>query len=131
MPLLPMMAHHQKQNMRAHLVAVQAILAALATEDFAAIEKGAAELGFSQQMGQMCTHMGMGAPGFTDQALAFHHTADRIGTAAHDHDRGRVVAELATTLTACTACHETWKQQVVDEATWRRLTSSAPPVHGP
>jgi hypothetical protein len=78
-PLLPMMANHQKQNMRDHLVAVQEIVAAIATDDFAGVERAAGRIGFSEQMGQMCTHMGAGAPGFTKQAINFHHTADRIG----------------------------------------------------
>ena len=129
-PLLPMMANHQKQNMREHLVAVQEIVAALAAQDFAAVEKAAGRIGYSEQMGQMCTHMGAGAPGFTEQALNFHHTADRIGAAARDRDRARVLTELGATLQTCTSCHAAWKQQVVDEPTWQRLTSSAPPTHG-
>lgn len=127
-PLLPRMANHQKQNMREHLQAVQEIIAALGTEDFAAIEKAAGQLGFSEQMGQRCTHMGAGAAGFTEQALAFHHTADRIGDAARKHDRRAVLAEFAATLQACTTCHAAWKQQVVDEPTWTRLTASAAPT---
>ena len=127
-PLLPMMANHQKQNMRDHLVAVQEIVSALATEDYPAVEKAAGRIGFSEQMGQMCTHMGAGAQGFTEQALAFHHTADRISAAAKARDRGRVLTEFAATLQTCTACHALWKQQVVDESTWSRLTSTAAPT---
>ncbi|OGQ20597.1 MAG: hypothetical protein A2138_12575 [Deltaproteobacteria bacterium RBG_16_71_12] len=129
-PLLPMMANHQKQNMRDHLVAVQEIVAAIATDDFAGVERAAGRIGFSEQMGQTCTHMGAGAPGFTEQALNFHHTADRISAAARDRDRARVLTELGATLQTCTSCHAAWKQQVVDEPTWTRLTSSAPPTHG-
>jgi len=129
-PLLPMMANHQKQNMRDHLVAVQEIVAAIASDDFAGVERAAGRIGFSEQMGQMCTHMGAGASGFTEQALTFHHTADRIAAAARDRDRGRVLTELGATLQTCTSCHAAWKQQVVDEPTWTRLTSSAPPTHG-
>jgi hypothetical protein len=128
-PLLPMMANHQKQNMRDHLVAVQEIVAAMATDDFAGALRAAGRIGFSEQMGQMCTHMGAGAPGFSEQALHFHHTADRISAAARDRDRARVLTELGSTLQTCTACHAAWKQQVVDEPTWARLTS-APPTHG-
>ena len=128
-PLLPMMANHQKQNMRDHLLAVQEIVAGLVTDDYPSIERAVGRIGFSEQMGQMCTHMGAGAPSFTEQALNFHHTADRIGAAAHDRDRTRVLAELGTTLQTCTSCHATWKQQVVDEPTWQSLTSSAPPTH--
>jgi hypothetical protein len=129
-PLLPMMANHQKQNMRDHLVAVQEITTALAVDDFIGVEKAAGRIGFSEQMGQMCTHMGMGAPGFTDQALAFHHAADRIAEAARNRDHARVTAELGATLQVCTACHAAWKQQIVDEPTWQRLTSSSAPMPG-
>ena len=41
-PLLPMMAEHQKRNMRDHLIAVQEIVTALAAGDFAAVEQSAA-----------------------------------------------------------------------------------------
>lgn len=126
-PLLPMMANHQKQNMRDHLVAVQEIVAALAVADFAGIERAATRIGFSEPMGQMCTHMGAGAPGFAEQAIEFHQTADRIVSAARERDAGRVLAEFSATLQACTSCHAVWKQQVVDEPTWHRLASRAPP----
>jgi hypothetical protein len=126
-PLLPMMATHQKQNMRDHLRAVQEIVLGAATDDFAAIESAARRIGFSEQMGAMCTHMGAGAPGFTEQALAFHHTADTIGVAAHRRDRRGVMRALGTTLQACTGCHETFRQRVVDEASWSRFTKVAPP----
>lgn len=129
-PLLPMMAKHQKENMRDHLVAVQEVVAALATDDFAGVERAAGRLGFSEPMGQMCTHMGAGAPGFTEQALHFHRTADRISAAARERDRARVLTELTATLQLCTSCHAAWKQQVVDEPTWTRLTAAEPPSHG-
>ena len=129
-PLLPMMANHQKQNMREHLVAVQEIVGAVARDDFASVERAAGRIGFSEQMGQMCSHMGAGAPGFTEQALAFHHSADEIVVAAKKHDRAEVLRTLDATLKSCTSCHAAWKQQVVDEAAWQRLTSSAPPRHG-
>lgn len=131
LPLLPMMANHQEQNMRDHLLAVQEIVTAVGSEDYAAVERAAGRIGFSEQMGQMCTHMGAGAPGFTEKALAFHHTADRIAVAARAKDRARVLSELGATLETCTSCHAAWKQQVVDEATWTRLTSAAPPTHHP
>jgi hypothetical protein len=122
-PLLPMMANHQKQNMRDHLLAVQGIVAAVGANDFAAVTRAAAAIGYSEQMGQMCNHMGAGAPGFTEQALAFHHTADKISAAAHEHDMPGVLAALSNTLAACTGCHATFKQQVVDETTWASLAS--------
>ena len=131
-PLLPMMANHQRQNMRDHLLAVQEIVLGLGADDFAAIEKAAGRIGFSDQEAAMCNHMGAGAPEFTEQALAFHHQADRIGEAARARDRARVVTELGATLQTCTSCHATWKQQIVDEATWSRVTGGAAPMmdHG-
>ena len=128
LPLLPMTAQHQKQNMRDHLVAVQEIVTALASDDFAGVERAAGRIGFSDEEAQMCGHMGAGGPGFTEQALAFHHQADKIAAAARDKDRTRVATELGATLKACTACHAIWKQQVVDAATWQRLTAGAPPM---
>lgn len=129
-PLLAMMANHQKQNMRDHLAAVQDIVSAIAADDYAAVEKAARRIGSSEEMGRMCTHMGAGAPGFSEEALGFHRTADRITAAAREHKRAAVLTELGATLQTCTSCHAKWKQQVVDEATWQKMTSSAPPSHG-
>lgn len=129
-PLIPMMAHHQKQNMRDHLVVVQEVVAALANEDFVAVENSAKRIGFSDEMGQQCSHMGAGAPGFTEQAIAFHKTADGIVTAAREKNREGVMLSLSATLQTCTGCHATWKQQIVDETTWQQATGSEPPAHG-
>jgi hypothetical protein len=126
-PLLPMMANHQKQNMRDHLLAVQEIIAALATRDFTAIQKSAGRIGYSEQMGQMCTHMGAGASGFTETALEFHHVADTISQAAKKQDSDAVLAALTRTLSTCTSCHARFKQRVVDERTWATLTKRSPP----
>lgn len=81
-PLLPMMAHHQKASMREHLEAVQAVVAATAVGDFDAVAAAGKRMGFSEAMGSMCEHMGAAAPGFAEQALGFHHTADEITAAA-------------------------------------------------
>ena len=127
-PLLPMMANHQKQNMRDHLLVVQEIVGALTSNDFATIEHAVSRMGFSPPMGQMCTHMGAGAPGFTEQALHFHRTADTIAAAARARDRAAVLTALSDTLHECTSCHAAWKQRVVDDQTWGQATSSATPA---
>jgi len=126
-PLLPMMANHQKQNMRDHLLAVQEIVTAVAAKDFDAVQNSVGRIGFSEQMGQMCEHMGAGAPSFTELALKFHHGADQIGEAAKKQDSEAVLKALSNTLATCTACHQTYKQQVVDNATWTALTRMASP----
>jgi hypothetical protein len=124
--ILPaMMAAHQRQNMRQHLVAVQEIASALAGDDFAGVERVAKKLGYSEQMGQMCNMMGAATPGFTPMALNFHHTADGIADAARRHDRSAVLTALGNTLATCTTCHATFRQEVVDEKTWQGLTEKS------
>lgn len=112
-PLLPMMAHHQKQNMREHLEAVQAVVAAAAISDFEQVAAASRRMGYSETMGRMCEHMGAAAPGFTEQALSFHHAADDITAAALRRDGAGVLSALSTTLSACTSCHAAFKQQPV------------------
>lgn len=123
-PLLPMMANHQKETMRDHLVAVQEIVVGMSAQDFDAIEQSAKRLGTSAEMGSMCERMGAGAPGFTEQGLAFHRTADEIGDAARSHDMPRVASALGATLKTCTSCHASFKQHVVDD-------DGAPAADGP
>jgi hypothetical protein len=84
-------------------------------------------MGYSEEVGQMCTHMGAGAPGFTEQALNFHHTADTIAAAARQRDRAAVLRALGSTLQTCTGCHAKFRQSVVDGATWNLLTSTPAP----
>ncbi len=127
LPLLGMMAEHQKQNMREHLVAIQEIVAAVGRDDMDGVAKAASRIGYSEAMGQMCEHMGAAAPAFTPLALSFHHTADTIGEAARRGDRAAVLTALDRTLQACVGCHATYRQEVVDEATWQRLTRAAAP----
>lgn len=125
-PLHPMMAWHQKQNMMNHLLAVQAITTGLAQNDWAAIADAGRDIGSSQQMQQMCEHMGAATPGFTERALAFHQRADAIVTAAEGKDSAAVLSALAHTLAACTSCHATYRQDVVDLSTWQNLTNTQP-----
>ena len=126
-PLLPMMANHQKANMRDHLAAIQEILTGLSAHDLAAVEKASARLGTTEEMTRMCNHMGAGAPGFTDVALNFHHTADGIGEAARAKDEAAVLKAVNATLSTCVSCHATYKQQVVDRDTWEKLTKMKAP----
>jgi hypothetical protein len=96
-----MMAAHQKRNMREHLIAVQEIVAALASNDWPRVEEAARQMGYTQQMGRMCNMMGAATPGFTPMALNFHHTADTIAAAAGKHNRQAVITALGNTLATC------------------------------
>jgi len=116
------MAMHQKHNMLAHLVSVQRITEALAAEDWDAVAAAGAELGTSPEMQMQCDQLGRGAPGFTELGLDFHRRADAIAEVARAHDGPEVLRALARTLDACTSCHATYRQDVVDAATWRART---------
>jgi cytochrome c556 len=122
LPLLAHMAEHQREQMRGHLAAVQEVLANLATGDFAGVERAAARLGYSEQMERMCSHMGAAAPGFTEMALRFHRTADTITEAAKKRDQKLVLNAVVATMSTCVTCHAAYRQEVVDEATWEKLT---------
>ena len=128
LPMPPMMALHQKEQMRGHLEATQELSAALAESDWAAIEAAASKLGSSPQMAMTCDHMGAAAEGFTPQALDFHARADKIVEAAQAQDQQAVLAATAATLAACTACHNTWRQQIVSPEAYAELTGGAGPM---
>lgn len=125
LPLTEMMATHQKQEMRDHLRVVQEITAALATDDFDAIARSAARIGWSAQEAMMCKHMGAGAPGFAEMGEHFHKTADTIALAAKRHDHAGVAAALGATLQTCVTCHDTFRQEIVDAATFDAEAGSA------
>lgn len=120
-----MMAWHQKQNMMQHLVAIQRIVGAVAQEDWAEIASASSLIESSPQMQQMCQHMGAGAEGFTDKALDFHSRADAISEAARAKDGVAVLKATAHTLQACTSCHATFRQEIVDAETWQDRTGSS------
>ena len=124
-PLKPIMAWHQKQNMQEHLVAIQRIIGALGREDWDAVSRASELIESSPQMQQMCRHMGAGADGFTELALDFHRRADAIGEAARARDTGSVLRATSHTLEACTGCHAAYRQEVVDSDTWQQRTASA------
>lgn len=124
-PLQPMMAWHQKQNMMEHLVAIQRITEGLSREDWGEIAQASALIEASPHMQQTCQHMGAGAEGFTEMALDFHRRADAIGAAARAQDAGAVLRATSHTLEACTGCHAAFRQEIVDPATWRDRTAGA------
>lgn len=127
-PLQPMMAWHQKQNMIDHLKAIQEITAALARKDWAGVQKASRRIESSPQMRMMCSHMGAGAKGFSEFGFAFHRKADKIAVFAKKKDMIGVLNAVAITLQACNNCHTTYKQEVVDAKTWQARTGK---IHSP
>jgi len=131
-PLQPMMAWHQKQNMMQHLVAIQRITGGLASQDWEEVASASALIETSPAMQRMCEHMGAGAEGFSELGLNFHQRADAIGEAARAHDGPGVLRAMSDTLQACTGCHATYRQDVVDAETWQLRTGAThQPVEGP
>ena len=127
-PLQPAMAWHQKQNMQEHLIAILHITESLSREDWEAVAEASSTIESSPQMQMQCEHMGAGADGFTEMALDFHRRADAIGEAARNEDTKAVLRATAHTLEACTRCHATYRQDVVDAETWEVRTAT---VHRP
>jgi len=128
-PLQPMMAWHQKQNMQAHLVAIQGITDALARQDWEAVRAAALPISPSPQM--QCEHMGAGADGFTERALEFHERAAKIGQAADQEDVSAVLAATSHTLKACTGCHATYRQELMNAEDWQGVTGQKLEHHPP
>jgi len=129
-PLQPMMAWHQKQNMMEHLVAIQLINKGVAEEDWEGVLKAVDLIGSSPQMAKMCEHMGAGAEGFTPLALEFHARADTIREPAQKKDILGTIRATASTLETCTSCHAAYRQDVVDAKTWQERTgSNHEPMH--
>jgi len=122
-PLLPPMAVHMREQMREHLVTIQAISAALADDDLERAAVAADTLGTSPTSGMMCEHMGAGAPGFTERGLEMHRSADAIATAARAGDHAGTLRALSATLSNCTGCHATYRQEIVSSAEWTRRTA--------
>ena len=127
LPLTPMMAHHQRQQMRDHLAAVQEIVVAAGKKDFEGVHEAAKRIGSSPEMRQMCNHMGAGAEGFTDKALGFHETADGIIEAAKNENYEGVMTSLGETLNTCTSCHAQYKQKIVTDDVWQEKTGMGAP----
>jgi cytochrome c556 len=113
LPMNPMMAHHQKMEMRDHLRVVQEIAGALATDDFDAIVTSAGRISWSETQAAQCAHMGAGVEGFAEAGEHFHRTADGIVEAARRKDRAGVASALDATLRTCVGCHDTYRQDVV------------------
>ena len=124
-PLQPMMAWHQKQNMMEHLVAIERITDGLAREDWNEVARASALIESSPQMQDMCQHMGAGAPGFTETALDFDRRADAIGVAARARDATAVLRAMSHTLQSCTGCHAAFRQEVVSAGEWQRRTGQS------
>jgi len=100
-----------KLTMREHLEALQAIVAALAREDY---EKAAAvaheDLGFPKHHQAMQREQGAPfPPKYQDLAMAHHQVAEDLAQAIPSRDMKKILPHLDRTMQACVACHQAFK----------------------
>ena len=79
-------------------------------------------MGHSEQMGAMCSRMGAPGPPASPSKPAGSTTPPTRSQRRLGATIGKAtLSDLAPTLQTCTACHAVYRQEVVDEATWRTL----------
>lgn len=113
LPLLPRMALHQKHNMQQHLITVQNIVLAIASNDFDAVIEHSKDIATSKQTQKMCSMMGSSSPAFVAMGNAFHESADTIIAAAGERDAQKTLDALGKTIQHCTSCHSQFRQDIV------------------
>lgn len=100
-----------KQTMQEHLVALQAIVAALAREDY---EKASAvaheELGFPKHHEVMQQERGMTFPKkYQKLAMAHHQAAEDLAQVIRTKEMKPILRDLGRTINACVGCHQAYK----------------------
>ena len=107
--LPPRMRMHQLANMRSHLEAVQAIVAAIAEGDFdSAADTAHAKLGMTKEMRMMCNMFEN--DDFKRLGLSFHESADKLADTLRTGDATGSLRALKVTMGYCVACHATFRQ---------------------
>jgi hypothetical protein len=102
-------AHHRV--MVQHLESVQAIVAALAAEDFQSAQKlTEAHLGFAVHRQAMADRQpGDFPPAYHDLAMAHHEAAEALARIMPSKDFRQIVPKLNDVLKACVACHQDFR----------------------
>jgi hypothetical protein len=102
-----------KLTMREHLEAIDAIIAALAREDFAkAALLTNEELGFPKHHVAMRREQGATfPPEYHELAMAHHQAAEALGAVMPTKDLKKILSQLQQTLHACVKCHQVFRLQ--------------------
>jgi hypothetical protein len=101
--------HRQLANMRAQLMATQAIIGLLAEENFDKATKIVqTKLGLSDEMKQIYERANN--EDFKQLGLAFHNSADELGTALQTKDMKKSLQALRNTMGYCVQCHNKFRQ---------------------
>lgn len=102
-----------KLTMREHLEAIEAIVAALAGENFARASTLAnEELGFPKHHVAMQREEGATfPPAYHELAMAHHSAAEALGEVILTKDLKQILPQLEQTIHACVKCHQTFRLQ--------------------
>ena len=102
-----------KLTMREHLEAIEAIVAALAREDFAkAAILTNEELGFPKHHVAMQREQGATfPPEYHELAMAHHQAAEAMGAVIPTKDLKQILPHLQQTIHACVKCHQVFRLQ--------------------
>jgi len=100
-----------KLTMREHLEALQAIVAALALEDYGKAAAVAHEdLGFPKHHQAMQREQGAPfPPKYQELAMAHHQVAEDLAGIIPSKDMKKILPHLERTMKACVACHQAYK----------------------
>jgi hypothetical protein len=107
--LPPEMRQHQLKNMRAHLVAVQAIVGLVGEQKFEeASEIARSKLGLTEEMQKMCNLFPNND--FRELGLAFHKSGNELADVLKTKNTRDSLRALHNTLGYCTQCHAAFQQ---------------------
>ncbi|MBV1873701.1 MAG: cytochrome c [Gammaproteobacteria bacterium] len=107
--LSPAMKQHQLQNMRAHLKAIQKIIAQLGQKDFTGASQTAHQkLGLSKEMEAMCNRFDNDS--FKTLAINFHTSADEMAEVFEKENLEDSLAAVSNTMNYCVSCHKQFRQ---------------------
>ena len=100
-----------KLTMREHLEAIDAIVSALAREDFAkAATLATVELGFAKHHVAMQREKGEKFPAaYHELAMAHHKAAEALGVVIPTKDLKLILPHLEQTIHACVECHQAFR----------------------
>jgi hypothetical protein len=100
-----------KATMREHLSAIEAIVSALAQQDYQkAAAVAHAELGFPKHHEAMQREQGALLPRkYQELAMEHHQAAEALTVAISTKEMTPILQQLANTIRACTACHKAYQ----------------------
>lgn len=109
--LKPAQREALKLTMREHLESLDAIVAALARQDYrTAADVAHVDLGFPKHHEAMQREQGAALPKqYQELAMEHHQAAEALAEAVMTKEMTSILQQLAKTIQACTACHKAYR----------------------